>query len=151
MCVFEWFLLENKKIGFSFLKFCKKKVSISGFSSFQSVIFEWLTVLAISKSIFDSSIIQKQFFLFLAIKFSKLWMKTQSNAVLSIFPFCFTMICSVSLSLHISSGGGSFASTYKLWAGEPREAPKESRKPWWWIASSAYKYEVLPDLCIIQP
>ena len=40
-------------------------------------------------------------------------MKTQSNAVLSIFAFSFTMNCSVSLSLH-KTGGGTFASTYKL-------------------------------------
>ena len=73
-----------------------------------------------------------------------MWNKNTVNSGPSIFVFSFTMYCNVSLSLR-KSCGGSFASTYKLSPGDVRKAPRHSRRPWWCIASSAFKYEILDD------
>ena len=66
----------------------------------------------------------------------------EKYAGLSIFAFSFTMYCIVSLSLR-RSRVGSFPSTYKLSTGEVRKVPRHSPRPWWCIASSAFKYEVI--------
>ena len=70
----------------------------------------------------------------------------EKYAGLSIFAFSFTMYCIVSLSLR-RSRVGSFPSTYKLSTGEVRKVPRHSPRPWWCIASSAFKFEVI--ICVI--